>query len=198
MALFGSTMSSEVGLKLLLSPLGSNVVIRTACCSVGIVLPVYSTFKAIEANDQDEQQKWLLYWAAYGSFSVAEVFTDKFLHWFPLYYHMKFAFLVWLQLPTVDGAKQLYMNHLRPFLLRHQSRLDQIMGFFHGEMVKFVSNHETEIQIARSLLLKIFMSANHLVKEIIRPGQRQSNRSAIEGPAEQVETSESDDDDDDE
>ncbi|KAK4477091.1 hypothetical protein RD792_016299 [Penstemon davidsonii] len=132
-------ISVQVGLKLLLSPLGSNVVIRTACCSVGIVLPVYSTFKAIEANDQDEQQKWLLYWAAYGSFSVAEVFTDKFLHWFPLYYHMKFAFLVWLQLPTVDGAKQLYMNHLRPFLLRHQSRLDQIMGFFHGEMVNTLS-----------------------------------------------------------
>ncbi|OVA04545.1 TB2/DP1/HVA22-related protein [Macleaya cordata] len=81
MALLGSSISSEVGLRLLLSPLGSNVVVRTACCSVGIALPVYNTFKAIENKDQNEQQKWLLYWAAYGSFSLAEVFSDKILSW---------------------------------------------------------------------------------------------------------------------
>ncbi|KAL0334760.1 UNVERIFIED_CONTAM: putative pentatricopeptide repeat-containing protein [Sesamum radiatum] len=184
---------NRVGLRLLLCPLGSNVVIRTACCSVGIVLPVYSTFKAIEAKDQDEQHKWLLYWAAYGSFAVAELVTDKFLYWFPLYYHMKFAFLVWLQLPSIHGARQLYMNHLRPFLRRHQSRLDQVVGFLYGEMAKFASNHEAEFQIARALLSKILLSANHAVQEIIRPGQRQVNDSAIEGPPQQVETSESED-----
>ncbi|KAL3614118.1 HVA22-like protein k [Castilleja foliolosa] len=198
MALLGSNISSEVGLRLLLSPLGSNVVIRTACCSVGIVLPVYSTFKAIEAKDEGEQQKWLLYWAAYGSFSVVELFTDKFIYWsscglirFPLYYHMKFAFLVWMQLPSVEGARQLYMNHLRPFLLRHQSRLDQFVGFFYGEMVKFVSNHETEIHIAKKLLVKILLS----VQEIIHPSQTRGSGPANEGPPEQVETSESEDED---
>nr|DAD40666.1 TPA_asm: hypothetical protein HUJ06_014989 [Nelumbo nucifera] len=63
MAFLGSSIPSEVGLRLLLCPLSSNVVIRTACCSVGVVLPVYSTFKAIEKKDQNEQQRWLLYWA---------------------------------------------------------------------------------------------------------------------------------------
>ncbi|XP_033143366.1 HVA22-like protein k [Brassica rapa] len=67
----------KVGLRVLLSPLGSNIVLCTACCSVGIGLPVYSTFKAIENRDQNEQHKWLVYWAAYGSFSLVEVFTDK-------------------------------------------------------------------------------------------------------------------------
>ncbi|XP_073146233.1 HVA22-like protein k [Henckelia pumila] len=185
-------MSSEAGLRLLLCPLGSNIVVRTACCSVGIVLPVYSTFKAIEAKDQDEQQKWLLYWAAYGTFSVAELFTDKFLYWFPLYYHMKFAFLVWLQLPSVDGARQLYMNHLSPFLRRHQPRLDQLVGFLYGEMVKFVSNHEAEIKFAKTLLVKVLLSANDVVKEIIHPGQRRVG-AAIEAPPESEDTSESED-----
>ncbi|KAL0292588.1 UNVERIFIED_CONTAM: HVA22-like protein k [Sesamum radiatum] len=179
MALFGSNMSGEVGLRLLLCPLGSNVVVRTACCSVGIVLPV---FKAIEAKDQDEQHKWLLYWAAYGSFAVAELVTDKFL------YGMSCPFPSCFQ-----GARQLYMNHLRPFLRRHQSRLDQVVGFFYCEMAKFASNHEAEFQIARALLTKILLSANHAVQEIIRPGQRQVNGSAIEGPPQQVETSESED-----
>ncbi|KAL6546046.1 hypothetical protein OROGR_009920 [Orobanche gracilis] len=211
MAVFGSIMPSEVGLRLLLCPLGSNVVIRTACCSVGTVLPVYSTFKAIEAEDDNEQRKWLIYWAAYGSFSVAELFTDKFLYCdlsflpsgdssrlirFPLYYHMKFAFLVWLQLPSVDGARQFYMNYLRPFLLRHQSRLDQFVGFFYGETVKFVSNHEAEFHIAKKIVMKILLSVNSVIREIIHPGQRQANGLGIEGPPEPVETSESEDEED--
>nr|XP_029120809.1 HVA22-like protein k isoform X2 [Elaeis guineensis] len=100
MALLGSAIPSEVGLRLLLCPIGSNIVTRTACCTVGIGLPIYSTFKAIEKKDRNEQEKWLLYWAAYGSFSLVEVFSDKILSWFPFYYHMKFAFLVWLQLPS--------------------------------------------------------------------------------------------------
>lgn len=32
-------------------------------CSVGTILPVYSTFKAIESKDENEKQKWLVYWA---------------------------------------------------------------------------------------------------------------------------------------
>uniref|UniRef100_A0A5B7BMN4 HVA22-like protein n=1 Tax=Davidia involucrata TaxID=16924 RepID=A0A5B7BMN4_DAVIN len=193
MSLFGSNMPSEVGLRLLLCPLGSNIVVRTACCSVGTVLPVYSTFKAIESKDQNEQQRWLLYWAAYGSFSIVEVFADKVLSWFPLYYHAKFAFLVWLQLPSVDGARHLYMNHLRPFLLRHQVRLDQFVGCLYGEMAKFISTHQAEIQFARTLLMKTLVSANQMVKCIIHPVQGQANN-AIEGPRPEVHNSESDDD----
>ncbi|KAK9287043.1 hypothetical protein L1049_015451 [Liquidambar formosana] len=194
MALFGSSIPSPVGLRLLLCPLDSNIVIRTACCSVGIVLPVYSTFKAIENKDQNEQQKWLLYWAAYGSFSVAEVFTDKLISWFPLYYHMKFAFLVWLQLPSVDGATHLYMSLLRPFLLRHQARLDQIVEFLYGEMAKFVSAHREEIQFARRLFMKILASANQMLTNIIHSVQRPAN-GTIEGPRRRIQDSESETED---
>ncbi|XP_059591845.1 HVA22-like protein k isoform X4 [Vitis vinifera] len=139
-------------------------------CSVGIVFPVYSTFKAIEKKDQNEQQRWLVYWAAYGSFSLAEAFADKVLYWFPLYYHMKFAFLVWLQLPSTDGAGHLYMRHLRPFLLRHQAKLDQIMGLLYGEMAKFISLHQAEIQLARTFVMKVLAGD---VKQVT---------GAIEGP----------------
>ncbi|XP_048335039.2 HVA22-like protein k isoform X2 [Ziziphus jujuba] len=163
MALLGSNIAGEVGLRLLLCPLGSNIVVRTACCSVGIVLPVYSTCKAIERKDHDDQQKWLLYWAAYGSFSLVEVFSDKFISWFPLYYHLKFAFLVWLQLPSVDA--------------------------------KLISAHQTEIQYARAVIVKIMGSAELMLKGGDKPDQTQQHR-AIEG---QTRTSviESDDGDDD-
>ncbi|XP_059647706.1 HVA22-like protein k [Cornus florida] len=194
MALFGSNMSSEVGLRLLLCPLGSNIVVRTASCSVGIVLPVYSTFKAIETKDQNEQQRWLVYWAAYGSFSIAEMFADKLISWIPLYYHMKFAFLVWLQLPSVDGANHLYMNHLRPFLLKHQDRLDQIVGSLYGEMSKFITTHQTEIRFARTLAMKLMVSANQMVRDIIHPVQKRRN-GMIEGPRTRVQNNTESDDD---
>ncbi|XP_049393158.1 HVA22-like protein k [Solanum stenotomum] len=189
MAMFASNLSSEMGLKLLLSPLNTNVIVRTACCSVGIVLPVYSTFKAIETGNRNEQHKWLLYWAAYGSFSIVEAFTDKFLYWFPLYYHVKLAFLVWLQLPSAEGAKQLYTNHLRPFLMRHQARLDHILELFHGELGKFISTHQAEIQFAKVLLGKTLLSVGNILQQ---PAQGRVV-GTIEGPAEQVETSESED-----
>ncbi|KVI10779.1 Carbohydrate kinase PfkB [Cynara cardunculus var. scolymus] len=176
----------QVGLRLLLCPLGSNIVVRTACCSVGVVLPVYSTFKAIETNNQDDQQKWLLYWAAYGTFSVAEIFADRIIYWFPLYHHMKFAFLVWLQLPTTNGAKQLYMSHLRPFLLRHQANLDQLVGILYSETVKPLSLFKC---------LKLGAS-KHLVNNSSQPVPPPEGRT-ITGQREQVESSNSDDSNDD-
>ncbi|KAI5660990.1 hypothetical protein M9H77_20313 [Catharanthus roseus] len=190
MAMFGSSAPTEVGLRLLLSPLGSNILTRTACCSVGIVLPVYSTFKAIESKDQNDQQKWLVYWAAYGSFSIVEIFTDKFLYWVPLYYQVKFAFLVWLQLPSVEGAKQLYAQHLRPFLVKHQARFDKAVGMLYGEMSKFASTHQAEFQLAKTIFTRTFLA----VRDVIYPVQHK-DAGAIEGPVTAEETSESDDDD---
>ncbi|GAV89551.1 TB2_DP1_HVA22 domain-containing protein [Cephalotus follicularis] len=170
----------EVGLRLLLCPLGSNIIVRTACCTVGIGLPVYSTFKAIERNHQNEQQKWLVYWAAYGSFTIVEVFADKLLSWFPLYYHAKFAFLVWLQFPYTDGAKKLYQNHIRPFCLSHQARVDQLLGFAYGEMARLVTKHRAEIQYARTMAMKI-LGPCHMLSGGAEQDHPQGHNS-IEGP----------------
>ncbi|KAJ0076991.1 hypothetical protein Patl1_36343 [Pistacia atlantica] len=91
---------------------------------------------------------------------------------FPLYYHVKFAFLVWLQLPPGNGARHMYMSHLRPFLLRHQARLDQIVNFIYRQMSNFVSAHQPEFQFVGA----VFM-------EIMSLGR--GNR-AIEGPTAQI------------
>lgn len=50
-------------------------------------------------------------------------------------------------LPAVEqGAKRLYMSHLRPFLLKHQARMDQILEFVYREMV------------SKSVILRKFVS----------------------------------------
>ncbi|CAN1855499.1 HVA22-like protein k [Linum perenne] len=168
---------TEVGLQLIRYPLNSKLVLRTACCSVGIAMPVYSTFKAIERDDRDEQKKCLVYWSAFGAFSVAEVFTDKILSWFPMYYHVKFAFLIWLQLPSTNGSACLYWNYLRPFLLRHQVRLDHIAEVLNSIMsldltttfsitpfspvplqARFIAAGEENFHLAKVIFLKTLAS----------------------------------------
>ena len=42
--------------------------------------------------------------------------------------------LLWFK----QGAKQIYANHLRPFLSRHQARVDQVLGFAYCEVVCLV------------------------------------------------------------
>ncbi|KAI3695549.1 hypothetical protein L1987_78546 [Smallanthus sonchifolius] len=154
-------MPSEVGLQLLLCPLGSNIVLKTACCSVGVIVPVYSTFKAIETNNRTDQQKWLLYWAA----------------------------------STTNGAKQLYMNHLRPFLLKHQTKLDQIVAIMYSETGKFVSTHQGEFRFVKAIVMKILISAKHLVNDSSQPNPPvpPPEGRAMTGLNEQVETMASND-----
>lgn len=171
MALLSSSICGEVGLRLLLSPVVSNVVVRTACCSVGICFPVYSTFKAIESKNKKEQDQWLIYWAVYGSFSIVEVFPDKLLSWFPLYYHAKLAFLIWLQLPATCGSRHLYMKYLRPFLLKHQQRLDQIADGTSCEINRLLLRHQPEIQFVKVALQKSFVTVYQILQDMVRPSQ---------------------------
>ncbi|XP_006657857.1 HVA22-like protein k [Oryza brachyantha] len=179
MALLAPAISGEVGLRLLLAPLSSNVVIRTASCAIGVGLPVYSTFRAIEKKDQREKERWLLYWAAYGSFSIAEVFADQILSSVPLYYHVKLAILVWLQFPSNCGAKYVYGRYVRPFFLKHQTKIDRILNILSKELTKFVSSHEDEIHFIENMAARGASTANYIING---PEQREGVNATIEGP----------------
>uniref|UniRef100_M8CM39 HVA22-like protein n=1 Tax=Aegilops tauschii TaxID=37682 RepID=M8CM39_AEGTA len=195
-ALLAPAISGEVGLRLLLAPLSSNIVIRTASCAVGIGLPVYSTYRAIEKKDQDEKERLLLYWAAYGSFSIVESFADKLVSSVPLYYHAKFAILIWLQFPSngrymsnfvytkvirikkyktansLDlGSKHVYRRYLRPFFQKHQAKIDRILNILSKELTKFVSNHEDEIRFVENMAIRGATTANYIVNGLDQPGQ---------------------------
>ncbi|CAL5387462.1 unnamed protein product [Camellia sinensis] len=199
MALLGSIMPSEMlACTCFFTPLVPTLLSEQLAVRWGLFYLFTLRLKQLRQKTKMSNKDGLFTGQSFGSFSIAEVFTDKIISWyaisensfsgfirFPLYYHMKFAFLVWLQLPSTDGAKHLYMNHLRPFLLRHQARLDQILGCLYGEMAKLTSAHQAEIQFAKTLVMKILVSANQMASDIFHPMQRQAN-SAIEGPTTQV------------
>uniref|UniRef100_A0A7N5JSP4 Receptor expression-enhancing protein n=1 Tax=Ailuropoda melanoleuca TaxID=9646 RepID=A0A7N5JSP4_AILME len=51
------------------------------CNLIGFLYPPCFRFSVA-----DDDTTWLTYWVVYGTFSVAEFFSDTFLFWFPFYY----------------------------------------------------------------------------------------------------------------
>ncbi|KAI4327569.1 hypothetical protein L6164_020011 [Bauhinia variegata] len=131
-------------------PLRSNIVIRTACCSVGVALPVYSTFKAIETKDQNAQQRCLLYW---GSLWVPYVLSPE-------------VCISYLASTSIhQWSKTVICEPSAPFFARHQTRVDQVVGLAYSEVV-FLVIHISKLQTEfvcveqqterRSIIQKLF------------------------------------------
>lgn len=115
----------KVGLQLLLQPEASSVLFRAGCNTAAIVYPVYSSFKAIEdKKDPNNDTQWLTYWTIYGLLSLVEFPFDRTLAGVPYYYHLKFAALLWLQLPQTKGAQLIYQRVIAPTLKKYQEKID--------------------------------------------------------------------------
>ncbi|RWW33335.1 hypothetical protein GW17_00001958 [Ensete ventricosum] len=108
----------------------------------------------------------------YGSFSLVESLSDKFLYWCPCYYHIKFAFLVWLQLPSGYVSKSALV--LVPPGGMQQGAGPRsvgqnviwgggIMASVVGEE-KFVSNHQGEIQLVKAVVLRCAMTGKNTLR----------------------------------
>ncbi|KAF9423321.1 ER membrane protein DP1/Yop1 [Podila epigama] len=91
---------------------------------LGWVYPAYRSFKALETPEKEDDKQWLTYWTVYGFVSILESFTDILLYWFPFYFFLKTVFLLWLMIPTFNGAATVYNRVLRPFLLQHKEEID--------------------------------------------------------------------------
>ncbi|XP_051876657.1 receptor expression-enhancing protein 5 [Pristis pectinata] len=98
------------------------------CNLIGFIYPAYISIKAIESPDKDDDTIWLMYWVVYGLFSVAEFFSDILFSWFPFYYILKCAFLVWCMAPISNNGSQLiYRRFIRTFFLKHEAQLDKVV-----------------------------------------------------------------------
>jgi receptor expression-enhancing protein 5/6 len=95
------------------------------CNLIGFVYPAYISVKAIESNDKNDDTEWLMYWVVFASFSCVEFFSDILLSWFPFYFLGKCIFLIWCMSPgSYNGWNVIYTRIIRPFVLRHESKID--------------------------------------------------------------------------
>ena len=95
---------------------------------VGFVFPAYYSFKAIETTeDARDDKQWLTYWVAYALVQLSERMTSFFTSRIQLYHPLKICLLVWLAHPSSRGAEWVYQKIIRPYLLRIQKPVDQVM-----------------------------------------------------------------------
>lgn len=137
MAALVTGIAEAVGLQLLLQPSSSSVIFRTACLAAGVVYPAYETLKILDqrSNDHREQRRWLAYWAVFGSLEAVDHCASSIIKWIPFYWHIKLGFLLWLQLPSLQGAQRLVMR-LRPILRRHEFEIDLTLCALRNSVIR--------------------------------------------------------------
>lgn len=76
--------------------------------TVGVIIPAYLSMKAIASEDKEDDKQWLTYWTVFGLFVIVELFFGYVLKFLPFYFVFKIVFLIWLFLPTFQGATFIY------------------------------------------------------------------------------------------
>ncbi|KAJ3036580.1 hypothetical protein HDV00_002540 [Rhizophlyctis rosea] len=84
---------------------------------VGVVYPAYSSIRAVERPEKDDDERWLTYWSIYGFYTLIDSTSKSFLSYMPLYHLPKLMILYWLF--GKDGALVAYRTAIRPFLVRY-------------------------------------------------------------------------------
>uniref|UniRef100_A0A8C1BB02 Receptor expression-enhancing protein n=1 Tax=Cyprinus carpio carpio TaxID=630221 RepID=A0A8C1BB02_CYPCA len=96
-------------------------------CSLafGTLYPAYSSYKAVKTKNVKEYVKWMMYWIVFALFSTAETITDMLLSWFPFYFELKIAFVIWLLSPYTKGSSVLYRKFVHPTLSNKEKEIDE-------------------------------------------------------------------------
>ncbi|XP_026947747.1 receptor expression-enhancing protein 4 isoform X1 [Sagmatias obliquidens] len=102
----------------------SWMICRLVVLVFGMLYPTYASYKAVKTKNIREYVRWMMYWIVFALFMAVETFTDVFISWFPFYYEIKMAFVLWLLSPYTKGASLLYRKFVHPSLSRHEKEID--------------------------------------------------------------------------
>uniref|UniRef100_A0A8D3E1C8 Receptor expression-enhancing protein n=1 Tax=Scophthalmus maximus TaxID=52904 RepID=A0A8D3E1C8_SCOMX len=67
----------------------------------------------------------MMYWIVFALFTTAETATDLLLSWFPFYFELKIAFVIWLLSPYTKGSSVLYRKFVHPTLSNKEKEIDE-------------------------------------------------------------------------
>uniref|UniRef100_A0A914I0Z8 Receptor expression-enhancing protein n=1 Tax=Globodera rostochiensis TaxID=31243 RepID=A0A914I0Z8_GLORO len=106
---------------------------QLACNLTGFLYPAYISIKAIESHSKEDDTQWLTYWVVFALLNVVEFFSNTILYYFPFYWLLKCALLLWLYMPNTLGAQLLYVRIIRPF---HHKNIDGMLNKAAGDVRK--------------------------------------------------------------
>ncbi|KAF3691460.1 Receptor expression-enhancing protein 3 [Channa argus] len=99
--------------------------VNEALLLFGTLYPAYYSYKAVKTKNVKEYVRWMMYWIVFALYTVVETITDLTLAWFPLYYELKIAFVIWLLSPYTRGASLIYRKCLHPLLSSREKEIDE-------------------------------------------------------------------------
>ncbi|ETI27301.1 hypothetical protein G647_09491 [Cladophialophora carrionii CBS 160.54] len=99
-----------------------------------ILLPAYISYKALRTNDPAQTHPWLIYFTILSLTLLFESWTLFVIGWIPFYSWLRLIFLLYLVLPQTQGAKILYLDYLEPYIVHHETQIDQFIGETHDRL----------------------------------------------------------------
>ncbi|XP_066520775.1 receptor expression-enhancing protein 3 [Hoplias malabaricus] len=102
----------------------SWIISRSVVLVFGTLYPAYYSYKAVKTKNVKEYVRWMMYWIVFALYTVIETITDLTIAWFPLYYEIKIAFVIWLLSPYTRGASLIYRKVLHPLLTSREREID--------------------------------------------------------------------------
>ncbi|XP_017560430.1 receptor expression-enhancing protein 3a [Pygocentrus nattereri] len=102
----------------------SWIISRAVVLVFGTLYPAYYSYKAVRTKNVKEYVRWMMYWIVFALYTVLETITDLSMAWFPLYYELKVAFVIWLLSPYTRGASLIYRKFLHPLLASREREID--------------------------------------------------------------------------
>ncbi|XP_053320964.1 receptor expression-enhancing protein 2 isoform X2 [Spea bombifrons] len=106
----------------------SWIISRLVVLVFGTLYPAYSSYKAVKTKNVKEYVKWMMYWIVFAFFTTAETLTDIILSWFPFYFELKIAFVIWLLSPYTKGSSVLYRKFVHPTLSSKEKEIDEYIA----------------------------------------------------------------------
>lgn len=103
----------------------SWIISRSVVLVFGTLYPAYYSYKAVKTKNVKEYVRWMMYWIVFALYTVVETITDLTLAWFPLYYELKIAIVIWLLSPYTRGASLIYRKCLHPLLSSREKEIDE-------------------------------------------------------------------------
>ncbi|XP_069756880.1 receptor expression-enhancing protein 3 isoform X2 [Narcine bancroftii] len=135
----------------------------------GTLYPAYYSYKAVKTKNVKEYVRWMMYWIVFALYTVLETFADLTIAWFPLYYELKVAFVIWLLSPYTRGASVLYRKFLHPLLSAREREIDdyisQAKDRSYDTMVKF---GKQSINIAATAAVSAAVKSQGAITEKLR------------------------------
>lgn len=133
----------------------SNRYLRIVTVGTATVLPIYESFKALEASDGGQHRKWLTYWICLGAYGSLESYIDALMGWVPSYAVVKLAFLLWLHR---SGSLLVYALTLRKVLKRVEGRADTLLAQASHQVRQGVGEVQAGVQRAEERMHDLLAS----------------------------------------